>query len=579
MASQLAVNVESGGATAHGCCTPKEDKTPQKMSVPPKRVLPIIFIPGIMGSNLRMSAKRQTKLKKSNNIAWRPDRKGEALELLNARPARRQLQLDPKTTEVDSYDPQHNPTGDPDETSAERNKIDKVSMSLNVGVDTPLLTDDVRDVPNRKTKEDKARERGWGEIYYSSYRTILEKCEQYLNSSSSSGLLREIFDVDPALWGAHPRPVLQPLSEAEYKKAVAGCWFPVHAMGYNWLRSNGDSAAVLGKRITALMAKYRSQGYRCEKVVLVTHSMGGLVARALIHPDMGALGPCVLGVVHGVMPAMGAPAAYKRIRSGTEEGYWGLDPTPKVLGNLGSEVTAVLGNAPGGLELLPSKAYGDGWLEIRQAGKLLKSLPEHGDPYSEIYQLKGKWFRLLREEWLNPARLDGCNFSQTSQFLSWAKEFHEQINSSYHALTYVHYGCDTKRASWEKVVWNLDPTYKGKDWQALHIFSDKRKGKFRLYESNIDAQDEGDRGLLDITFKTSSQPSSFSVELGESSGAGDQTVPTRSAEQQLLNGKCSGIFRQTGYEHQNSYQDDAAIKSTLFSLIRIAGTMKWSGNA
>jgi hypothetical protein len=239
----------------------------------------------------------------------------ETAKLVYASPARRQDQLDPKTTEVDVYDPKNNPTGNARETSAERNKIGKVSVSLDVGANTPLLQDDPPGMANSQTKEEKAMGRGWGEIYYGSYRTILERCEEQLNSYSPRGFWRRILETDPALWGAHPQPKQMKISEAEYKEAVAGCWFPVHAMGYNWLKSNSHSATVLRKRILALMTKYRAQGFRCEKIILVTHSMGGLVARALIHPDIGALGSEVLGIVHGVMPAMGAPAAYKRIHS------------------------------------------------------------------------------------------------------------------------------------------------------------------------------------------------------------------------------------------------------------------------
>lgn len=82
MATQLPVNTAKGGSVATGCCTPKEDKAPQKMSVTPKRVIPIIFLPGIMGSNLRNSAGRQNQLGNRNNIAWRPDRFRERQHLL-----------------------------------------------------------------------------------------------------------------------------------------------------------------------------------------------------------------------------------------------------------------------------------------------------------------------------------------------------------------------------------------------------------------------------------------------------------------------------------------------------------------
>ncbi|MCK0745600.1 esterase/lipase family protein, partial [Chromohalobacter nigrandesensis] len=55
--------------------------------------------------------------------------------------------------------------------------------------------------------------------------------------------------------------------------------FPVHACGYNWLQSNTDSAATLAKRVDEIIAGYRRARMTCDQAILVTHSMGGLVAR------------------------------------------------------------------------------------------------------------------------------------------------------------------------------------------------------------------------------------------------------------------------------------------------------------
>jgi hypothetical protein len=100
----------SSGRQAEGFLTPTQDRIPQVISIPPKRVLPIIFLPGIMGSNLRMSAARQAQMKKKNNIAWRPENLTEAKKLIAGDAALRQDQLDPAETEVDEYDPLNNPT-------------------------------------------------------------------------------------------------------------------------------------------------------------------------------------------------------------------------------------------------------------------------------------------------------------------------------------------------------------------------------------------------------------------------------------------------------------------------------------
>lgn len=180
MANQLPVNTRNGGSSVSGCCTPAADKAPQKMSVPPRRVIPVIFLPGIMGSNLRMSAERQAEIRKSNNIAWRPDDLRESVALIKASPADRQRQMDPAATEVDIYLPDA-PTGDASVSARRRHTLNGINVGLNVGVDTPLLTDDAPSPGYRKTKEMRARERGWSEIYFDSYRTILETCEQHLN--------------------------------------------------------------------------------------------------------------------------------------------------------------------------------------------------------------------------------------------------------------------------------------------------------------------------------------------------------------------------------------------------------------
>ena len=110
------------------------------------------------------------------------------------------------------------------------------------------------------------------------------------------------------------------------------------------------------------------------------------------------------------------------------------DIPSKVCGNLGSEVTAILGNAQGGLELLSSQASGNEWLQVRHQDSILLSLPKGGDPYEEIYKAKNKWYGLIYEEqWLNPAKLVGKNLANTHKMLDDAKAFHIAIDNTIHA--------------------------------------------------------------------------------------------------------------------------------------------------
>lgn len=93
-----------------------DDRARHDVRVPSGKVIPIIFLPGVMGSNLRMSKTTQEKLDRDDNRSWRPDDlmglggKQDVITgtnlggwLKNASPAQRQVNFDPNQTEVDYY--------------------------------------------------------------------------------------------------------------------------------------------------------------------------------------------------------------------------------------------------------------------------------------------------------------------------------------------------------------------------------------------------------------------------------------------------------------------------------------------
>lgn len=298
--------------------------------------------------------------------------------------------------------------------------------------------------------------------------------------------------------------------------------------------------------------------------------MGGLVARAAVHPEMGKLTE-VLGIVHGVMPAIGAGAGYKRIRCGFEGDL--EDTTRRVLGQKGADVTAVLANAQGGLELLPSQGYGNGWLQAQHRGTTLFRLPVTGDPYEEIYKVQGKWYRLLNPSWINPATLDGRGLGATLKLLDGAKRVHQALAGFYHPVSYAHYGADTAKQAWQNVVWDLDTRINSSEVADLTLTSDDAVGRLQL---GAILQSGTSATKVAASPRPSQAQTSIAATLLAAADPGDQTVPLLSAEDQLHSGKFSGIFRQTGYEHQASYSDENVQYSTVYSIVRIAQMMKWS---
>jgi hypothetical protein len=176
---------EKTGKMAQGFVTPNQDRSPQVHSIPSKRLMPIIFIPGIMGSNLRMSSDRQKQLNKTNNIAWRPDNLFVTVPMKDSTAAERQLNFDPMSTELDIYDPKNSITGDPNETADMRNKSCHFASQYSGSwrsINGPLLQSDKPGMPNSKTRDQKARERGWGEVFSSSYEHPSPKTSRILTS-------------------------------------------------------------------------------------------------------------------------------------------------------------------------------------------------------------------------------------------------------------------------------------------------------------------------------------------------------------------------------------------------------------
>jgi hypothetical protein len=68
----------------------------------------------------------------------------------------------------------------------------------------------------------------------------------------------------------------------------------------------------------------------------------------------------------------------------------------------------MVANMPGGLELLPNKHYKDNignaaWLHVPLKDGTIKSFPQSGDPYKEIYQEERDVFwRMVNPAWLDP---------------------------------------------------------------------------------------------------------------------------------------------------------------------------------
>jgi len=566
---RLKLQFDKDGTPGFNSCTSPESFKQRGFAVlPPHDVIPVIFVPGIMGSNLMN--------RKSNEEAWRPPNgKPAALKVAwdarNLSPADRQELFNAADTKVDNNGP------------------------CNVPDTAYWLT----------TEE--AHRRGWGGLHSDSYLKILLRLEATLNDvctlpglteERGSQLLPDIgmleyLDGGPdktkdfrqhawntkpdyaaiakkamTAWGARPKA----LSIEEIQR-LGDYYFPVWAFGYNWLRSNKEAGDLLVKKIDEIIDGYSKIPYfNCVgKVILVTHSMGGLVGRWAAKEAGGK----ILGVVHCVQPVAGAPVVYRRFRSGTESGAWSFPEKAfaAIVGNDAAKLTPALA-APGPLELLPTRHYPPGWLRVtRRRGmfgeaETLHTLPK-SDPYEEIY---GKttddcWWGMVDPALLDPAGLHAeVNKPPIEAYddaLTMARDFHAELQLTAHPQTYGFYGVDEgKHPAFGHVAWEV--THSGD--MPPDLMARKDRGRSLNGHATVPLKKEIPPDDLDTAYTL---PKTFAL-LNERNQAGDGTVPADSGcALERLNPQPKDVINMAGMDHQNCFDHLPAGQALIYGIARV----------
>ena len=500
----------------------------------PDRIIPVIFVPGVMGSNLGLNI---DKKKPPKEPVW----------LLNSN------------------------LGLASSWGTKTEKYRKTRLR-------PEATDVFRDgaIAQGTIQDDtELKRRGWGEVGFSSYSEFLVWLENTLNDYDNPESGPRVGLIAQMLEGAiKMEQVARDEVALTYKYR-----FPVHAVGYNWLDSNATSAQRLKDKIDEFIEFYQ-KNFKCEQVILVTHSMGGLVARHCSE-NLGMQSK-ILGIVHGVMPAIGAAAVYRRMKAGTEnpdKGTWKSvvgGATSEVLGGNAAEMTAVLSSAPGPLQLLPGVEYGMGWLKFHDGKKDLDhlSLPKT-DPYSEIYTVRGKWWSLCDDFLIDPRdekkELIDIDWKKFKTLIDKdVKEFHEGLKDHYHSHTYAFIGIDQTKAAYGQVRWTFKPgsMYSNSALPAdlLHTSFERRLGDG--YEFPI--RPNTPKAFMGQPVKPIVMP----MEVSKADEAGDGTVPRRSG--QAVKKHAKGYFELLRVGHEPAFKNENAHaqRAALYGIIKIARRIK-----
>jgi hypothetical protein len=531
------LDADEGNEQAYWQLTRKELCDPVNWYIDRRPVIPVLFLPGIMGTNLKNITIGKNAWAPPNNIfsglATFLSYRGKSAEV-------RAAELDPLTTEVDA-------TGTVDSA--------------------PL-----RESPAAQ------RKRHWGEIYSASYHRFMATLQFRLNAIHAAHSIngqRPLLDVWNRLLdydiqclgypdgnGKGTKPQLR----KDQVEHLHNFRFEVWAGGYNWLRSNADSARDIGKRIDHILAAYGKKGkLAVKKVLLVTHSMGGLVARALLCPGETDYSDKILGIIHGAMPANGAAETYVSMRRGIA-GLQGI-----VVGKDAEQIGAVMARAAGGMELLPfgtryepedikndKRIPVSTWLYY--AGGLLsentpdwRALPQQGRVYEDIYKAR-QWYGLLPDGNLRKLPWAGGGEDQElavareafEKLIEKTKKFHNAISARYHKNTFAFWGCDEDRKAMSRVVWKPKP-----DRRPPADGAPVDDGKGAMYDG------------------------AMWHELSPFKEAGDGTVPYTSWRTDVFLPRLSFIHGKTfapgrtGWEHQNAFNDDRALYVAMYGIARL----------
>jgi len=504
------------------CAAPDKITTAVIYKIPSK-VIPVIFLPGVMGSNLKTIGDGPS------DELWRLDGASSAASWLLSGPIDRRRKLNPKKVIVDSS-----------------GKIDN------------NLADS-----NFSSRSD----RGWGEGGYMSYGEFLPWLQNALNdfenakNGERSKLIGKELNIEIGR---------SPLTKEEVKLSYEYL-FPLHVVGYNWLDSIEVASVRLSSKIHNVIEEYQSKGFKCGKVILVTHSMGGLVARYC--SELKNTKDKILGVVHGVLPATGAASAYRRMKAGMEYDVTNFisKSTAEVAGGNAAEMTAVLSQSPGPLQLLPSTAYGMCWFKIMD-DKNIYNMPIK-NPYEEIYTVRGKWWSLCEDYLIEPSNK---KFDQKKMDADWndyndlillqVQPIIESMIGHYHKNTHSFYGGNTPTLGdfvWKGSTSYLDEKFIGKresfplDGKLTEPLGDE-VSTVRTVATRL-----GGKGWKKGIHQK--------YEMVDPTDVGDGTVPLRSSQipEKYLKSRC-----RLPVEHEPAYKHPAARQYTLWALLKIVQEVK-----
>ena len=129
--------------------------------------------------------------------------------------------------------------------------------------------------------------------------------------------------------------------------------YPVYVCAYDWRQ---DISAIAAKDVKNVYDKIKEE-QETDELIIITHSMGGLVAREFLRQNPQAAQK-IKAVIHGVQPVQGAVQFYAYFKCGARHfsPWWDIPGTilGNILGASKKDFAALCSDIPGALELAPT---------------------------------------------------------------------------------------------------------------------------------------------------------------------------------------------------------------------------------
>jgi hypothetical protein len=278
-------------------------------------------------------------------------------------------------------------------------------------------------------------------------------------------------------------------------------------------------------------------------------------------------------VIHGVMPALGAPACYRRIASGTERTNPSDGPLDKpvtgiiadILGDTPERTMPVMAHSPGALQLLPNHLYPKPWLNICMVSRVnnkdtardVVHLPT-ANPY-DLYRDMHSWYRLIDPKLADPAKkfkTESGAKDAIRKVIESVEQFHrETLDVYYHPNTYAFFGADPDHKSFGAVKWVTRDAGAGAVFTEANLRDAAIVGYGETWSRQVKVE-----GKTTLSFIPASQDT-----------AGDGTVPQQSGIGPQ--GKVRQLFELRGFDHQGAYKNDAVLMLTQHLIVKLVQEM------